>query len=413
MDEERDLLYRLWLNQSCDHDPDKVYRLLKKFGSPEAAFQANFYDPAFYRTLDLAQTLRLDRKLDSAGRLLAHCRKKGIQVISIADPAYPDRLKQIENPPQVLYALGTLPDLNRLASITVVGTRKCSPEGERIAGQLGRELADSGFGVVSGMALGIDGAAHTGALQAGGTTVAVLAGGVDLIYPTAHTELYRHIQNHGAILSERPPGTRGQAHFYRQRNRIMVGLSHGVVIVEGRERSGTSITARLAAEYNRDVFAVPGKPTDHLAELPNDLIQDGVKLVSGPLDILEEYIGVYPEMLEYGISIKGKPVVGSPRSTKTRRDACAEAERTGEMRPIPAAKDEETRFQAFLGREDFQEEERNILRFLRFAGGTAPFDDIADSCGIEAGALSSMLVILQMKKAVAQRAGGQYTLRTD
>ena len=118
-------------------------------------------------------------------------------------------------------------------------------------------------------------------------------------------------------------------------------------------------------------------------------------------------------MLEYGISIKGKPVVGRSRSPKPLRDAGAEAERPRDRRPMPDAEDEEARFQAFLGREDFQEEERNILRYLRSAGGAAPFDDIADSCGMEAGALSSMLVILQMKKAVAQSAGGRYTLRTD
>lgn len=412
--DDQQLLYRLWLCQNCGHDPDRVSRLLKKFGSPEGVFHANFYDPSFYRTMNLTGTLNIEPELEGAQRLLESCREQGIRILSITDSAYPENLRHTPNPPQVLYALGKLPDLNRLVCVTIVGTRRCSQEGRQIAEQLGRELSENGVAVISGMACGIDGGAHCGALQAGGTTLAVLAGGVDLVYPPEHTELYRFIRERGAILSERPPGMQGQPQFYRQRNRILAGISHGVVIVEGRERSGTSMTARLASEYSRDVFAVPGKPTDRLAELPNDLIRDGVKLVSGALDILEEYIGVYPEKLEYGLELKGTPVIGrisgtqEPKKGRSKRKSTSpktEGRKPEEKQPVD--------FEEFLIKGDFQKEECEILRFLYNAGGAADFDELADGCEIDAGALSSMLIILQMKKAVAQSAGGRYALRID
>lgn len=417
MDKEMELLYQLWLNINCGHDPVKISRILKRYGSAEAVFHTNFYDPEFCRLMKMENVLQMDRTLEKAKRLQDYCESKKIQMISISDDAYPERLRHIADPPHLLYALGDLPDLNRLIGVAVVGTRHCSDEGRMIAKQLGRELAESGIVVISGMALGIDGAAHAGALEAGGITIALLAGGVDLIYPTEHTELYKHIQTHGAVLSERPPGMRGRAPFYKQRNRIMVGLSYGVLAVEGRNKSGTSLTIKLAHESNRDVFAVPSKPTELLSELPNALIADGAKLVTSGLDVVEEYIGVYPEMLDYGMHLKGKPVVGNLLPEAKRKKPVpvfvqqSQVEETASKSAAPV-KDRNI-FAAFLEKNDFNENEKKVLWYLWEQEKKVSFDAIADCCGLPAGTLSGLLIILQMKRMVSQSVGNMYCLQPD
>ena len=404
--DEQSILYEIWLAQTCKHEPDKIARTIENLGNPKEVFSSDFYDERFRKSVGLSNVLTVKHNLDDAKRFLDNCRKNNINIISIEDDEYPERLRHINLPPRLLYSIGKLPDLNKLLCITVVGTRNCSKDGRKIAEDISEKLAESGVGIVSGMALGIDGAAHSGAMKAGGTTIAVLAGGVDLVYPPEHNKLYKFIQNYGAVISERPPGVRGRGYFYQQRNRIMVGLSQGVLIVEGKKSSGTAITARLATESNRDVYAIPGKPTELVAGLPNELIRDGVKLVTDPLDILEEYVGIYPEMLEYGMSIKGKPLVGKPLDKK------------GTVKETNVSYEDEllvndSEFEKFLEKEIFNDNERRILRYLYTSKEKVYFDDIVDNCGIDAGTLGSMIIILQMKKAVKQDAGGQFALNIE
>lgn len=405
--EESRLLHQLWLSLNCDHDPYLVDRVLKKYHTAEEAFQANFYDSDFYKTLRLDRTLRMDRTLDKAKRLLEQCRREEITILAPDDPNYPKRLLEGPQPPQILYGIGNLPDLNQMLGITIVGPRACTKEGARLTEELAESLAGSGIGIISGMAIGIDGAAHCGAMKAGGTTIAVLAGGVDRVYPPEHGRLYRHILEYGGILSERPPGMSGQGFFYRQRNRILTGLAHGVIVVEGLLKSGTAITAKFATQTNRDVFAIPGHPQEPMAALPNHLIQDGAKLILNGLDVIEEYVSVYPELLEYGLQQKRKQLVGrlsdlyttaTPKKKQTVEPGQTQGETTQNK---PTLEDYFSRF-------ELQKEEQEILRYLWEQGGEASFDDIADHCGIEIATLSSLLIILQMKKAVMQDAGGIY-----
>lgn len=420
MEDEKQLLYRIWLNACCDNNPSQVQRLLDEIGTPEEIFHTDFYKPKFAGKLKLGQRLRLDTKLDAAKRILDTCRKKKIRVLSVADTAYPEGLRQVYAPPQILYVLGDAPDFNEMLGIAVVGTRSGTGEGERFAGILGHELADNGVTIVSGMALGMDAAAHWGALEAGGTTVAVLAGGVDVLYPRENKELYQHIQTHGCIVSEQPPGTVGKPYYYKHRNRIMVGLSHGTVIVEGAAKSGTAITARLAMENNRDVFAVPGNPLNPMSELPNHLLQDGCTPLTGAMDIVEEYLSRYPEKLAYGLSQKGRPVVGGirkdfkpvsweqPVPQKEKR-----TEKTYRQDPKQTPEITEAALAQWMERHGSGEEEQQILRFLLEHGGRADYDEIADFCKIDSGMLSSMLIILQMKKAIVPYPGGQYQLQIN
>ncbi len=417
MVEEKELLYRIWLNDCCDNDPGKVNKLLQEFGSPEDVFGLDLTKPEYSKYLKLGQRLRIVKNLDSAARSLEKWRTMGIQVLSIDDPAYPDRLRENHDPPQILYVLGDAPDFNRMLGVTVVGSRESSDDGRKFARNMATDLAKSGGIIVSGMAKGADAAALWGALEAGGVTVAVLAGGVDKIYPRENTDLYHCILKHGCIISEQPPGTIGKRYFYEQRNRIMVGLAQGVVVVEGKVQSGTGITARLAQDANADVFAVPGNPLNPFAELPNQLIRDGCVPVTGALDIIEEYLNTYPEKLEYGIGQLGKPLVGLKSLDKPRIWSRFEKRETSLFMKENAVEHEKSvtadELEQWMSEKNLSPDERKILQFLWEKGEDVAFDDIAYACGIETGLLSSQLIMLQMKKVVEQSAGGRYSIRVD
>lgn len=208
-------------------------------------------------------------------------------VVQWEDPSYPGLLRTIADPPRILYLRGTLRDEDRTA-VAVVGARRASAYGIAVAEWLGQELARCAVTVVSGLARGIDAAAHRGALRGGGRTIGVLGCGVDIAYPREHARLMAQIIAAGAVVSEYPPGTPPLKHHFPARNRIISGLSLGVVIVEGREDSGALITADCALEQGREVFAVPGGIFEQTSALPHRLLQQGAKLVTGVEDILEE-----------------------------------------------------------------------------------------------------------------------------
>lgn len=225
------------------------------------------------------------------------CIQKGIRLICFGDREYPDRLKQIGNPPYSLYFRGGLPKASA-PSIAVVGARNCSAYGKKAAEQIGFELARRGISVISGMALGIDGAGHLGALwalksqkvvlQEAGRTYGILGCGADVCYPAAHRELYEELVKQGGIISEYPPHTRPRAMFFPQRNRLISGFSDGVIVVEAREKSGALITADFALEQGREVYAVPGRISDPLSQGANRLIRQGAGIFLSAEDFLEE-----------------------------------------------------------------------------------------------------------------------------
>jgi DNA processing protein len=212
--------------------------------------------------------------------------KLGLKYLRYTDPHYPQPLAALDDAPPLLTVKGRSEAL-AVPLIAIVGARNATVNGRKFARVLAADLAKAGFGVISGMARGIDGAAHEGALTQG-ATVAVLAGGVDVIYPPEHRELYARIAETGAVISEMPPGTEPQAALFPRRNRIISGASRGVVVVEATPRSGSLITARFAAEQGRDVFAVPGSPLDPRAHGPNGLIREGATLIQSADDILNE-----------------------------------------------------------------------------------------------------------------------------
>ncbi len=222
-------------------------------------------------------------------RELERLKKYDIGYITMSDKDYPDLLNEVHDCPAVLYVKGNIAAL-KMPSIAIVGSRRYTSYGKRVARQLAASCVEAGLSVVSGLALGIDGEAHRAVVENGGITVGVLACGVDKIYPGSHTELAREIiKSGGAIISEQPPGTEAFKQNFPARNRIIAGLSLGTLVIEAAEKSGALITAYCALEYNREVLAVPGNIDSEFSKGCNLLIQKGAKLVAKIEDVLEEF----------------------------------------------------------------------------------------------------------------------------
>ena len=391
MEYDERLLYKLWLNIQCGHDPRLIEKCLNKFGSAEEIFKS---EPKYTELLSgvrMGRVLSARRSLSQAEELVRYCEEEGIEIIAQGDKKYPKRLSEIFAPPQILYVKGEMPDIDNLVCVTVVGSRECTEYSRKFARDISYDLAKSGIIVISGMARGIDAAAQTGALDAGSITVAALAGGVDVIYPKSNAPLYKRIVEQGAIISERPPQTAGRKEFYRERNRILVGLSKGVVIVAGEEKSGTRLTATWAGDANRDLFAVPGKPDDVGSALPNRLIKENAKLTTTAEDVIEEYISVYQLELKNGIDY-----IDEKKAKSVERAAIIGVEEL----PRPKAPDFDK----------FEDKERIILEFLYENKKAVHIDDIAEGCNIPTTELSFLIIQLLMQRAVKEHPGERYSI---
>ena len=263
--------------------------LLDRFGSPQAVFTATPKEIASVGRIGprLAALIPTLATSGVAEEVLDTCRRGRIEVVIEGGDRYPALLSRIDDPPGVLFVRGSIEPCDALA-VAVVGSRHPSPYGKRVAWQLAGGLARAGYTVVSGLARGIDAAAHRGALDAGGRTIAVLGTGVLNIYPPEHADLAAEVTGRGAVVSAAPPLAEGHAGAFPQRNRIVSGLTLGTLVVEAAERSGALITARLAGEQGREVFAVPGQVDCRTARGCHRLIRDGAKLVESVDDILEE-----------------------------------------------------------------------------------------------------------------------------
>jgi DNA processing protein len=264
--------------------------LLDRFGTPEGVFAAS--------PDEISSVGRISRKLaaalptladdPTADDVIALCRRRSVDILLEGRDAYPSLLSRIDDPPGLLFVRGRLLPQDSL-SVAIVGARHATAYGLKAAEQFGAGLARAGYTVVSGLARGIDAAAHRGAIKAGGRTIAVLGSGVLNVYPPEHADLAREVIDSGALISELPPLTDPNAGTFPQRNRIVSGLSLGVVVVQAADRSGALITARLATEQGREVFAVPGPIDCRMSRGCHGLIRDGAKLVESVDDILEEF----------------------------------------------------------------------------------------------------------------------------
>jgi DNA processing protein len=267
--------------------PESFRRLLGAFGTPgqiRAAPMAHLR-----QVVDAGVADRIAQGPDAArvASTLEWLAQPGNAIITWADAVYPKTLLEIHDPPPVLYVKGRIELLSR-PTIAIVGSRNATPQGLNNAEAFARALSEAGWCIVSGLALGVDGAAHRGALQGRGSTIAVVGTGLDIVYPARHRELAHEISTKGVLVSEFPLGEPSKAANFPRRNRIISGLSHGVLVVEAGLESGSLITARLAAEQGREVFAIPGSIHSPLAKGCHRLIKQGAKLVDSLQDILEE-----------------------------------------------------------------------------------------------------------------------------
>ena len=349
------LLYWIWLSRCKGLSLNKRLELAARWGDPKTV----------YEQADVA-----DKDLAPAQKILDDCERLGVQVLTIGDGAYPQRLKAIAEPPMVLYYKGVLPDFDREVAIGVVGTRRASAYGLLSAEKLARQMAERGGLVVSGMAAGIDAQAGWGALRAGKPTVAVFGGGVDVIYPTANRELYRAIEAQGCLISEYPPGTKPASWTFPQRNRIISGLCLGVMVVEAPEKSGTMITARDAQKQGRDLYVVPGHIDSEFCVGSNLLLQDGAQLVTSGWDVLRNYAGQYPEKL----GTAPQPVAPKPK-------------------PAAATSDEQA-----------------ILNTL--SQGERHYDDIITASGLDPQKAMAVLTMLEIKGVVKTLPGRRAILNS-
>ena len=326
------LKYWVWLSELKGLRNQTRLALLRRFGDPESIFYADADELLLTDGVERSQLKLLENHdLAPADRILADCQRLDIRLLTLSDAAYPGRLKNIYDPPALLYCKGRLPLLDDLLCVAVVGTRDCTPYGVACAEKLGFGLASGGAAVVSGLAKGIDAAAIRGALRAGGVTVGVVGNGLDVYYPYESRYLYEDVASAGILLSEYPPGTEPASGHFPVRNRIISGLSLAALVVEAPEKSGALITAATALEQGRDVFAVPG-PIDAPASVGcNCLIRDGAGLVSDASDILREYEGRFvlnlkesreqPETLGYQARMAPEPKPVAPTLSLRHSDA--------------------------------------------------------------------------------------------
>ena len=384
------LKYWLWLTELRGLKNQTRLALLRHFGTPEQVFFADNGELLLTEGITRADLAVLENhSLEVADRILADCQRLGIRILTIQDAEYPSRLKNIYDPPCLLYIKGRLPAFDETVAVAVVGTRDCTPYGIQCAEKLSYGLTNGGAVVVSGLAKGIDAAASRGALRAGGMTAAVLGNGLDVYYPAESRYLYEDVAAAGVLISEYPPGTEPAKHHFPARNRIISGLCLATLVVEAPEKSGALITAETANEQGRDVFAVPG-PIDAPASVGcNRLIRDGAGLVSDAWDILQEYEARFPEKLREHEAKEQPKTLGY------------QARQKEEPKMVPPT--------LSLSRGDVTLTDDQIA-LLQILSDEEPalVDDLIEQTGIPTRRVLSALTVLEIENLVQQHSGKRY-----
>lgn len=414
------LLHWLWLSQRPSLSDRVKANLLQHFSDAEDIFYA---DPESFQAIeslsDEAVKSLQDKNLTQAQEILDQCNRKNIHILTYRDAAYPNRLRNIPDPPPVLYYKGRLPDFDSLPLVAVVGTRKATPYGLTTAKRMGYQIASCGGTVVSGMAYGIDGMAMQGALSAGGTVVGVLGCGVDVVYPRSNRSLFADTEVHGCLLSEFAPGTEPFRWNFPKRNRVISGLCCGVLVIEAPEGSGALITARQAAEQGRDVFVVPGNIDMPTCAGSNALLRDGAIMAGSGWDVMGEYEAqfpgkihnrckpgtqmAYPDEVEKAASEADKPPLKVAQKPKLfgskKEDAKKEIDNSRSSHYIDAEKT----------RPNLTPDEQKILTLIQ--AGKTLVDDLMADTDLPAGAVLAALTMLEVKGVVTRLPGKRVQLK--
>ena len=408
------LIHWIWLATRPDLSDRLKLATLEAFRDPEDIFYGDKEHYANVEGMTQAGAEALaDKNLTQAQQILDDCVEQGIQICTFHDAAYPVRLKNIADPPLVLYYKGNLTGLDSSPVIGVVGTRKASAYGLNTSKKMGYQIAKCGGILVSGLAEGNDGSAMAGALMAGGKVVGVLGCGADVVYPAFHRSLYKDTERNGCLISEFPPKTPPYGWNFPKRNRIISGLSNGILVVEAPYKSGSLITARDALEQGRDVFVVPGNIDVDTFKGSNALLRDGAIAVSSGWDVVSEYVALYPDKIrqEDGDTVflsepeKTVPKVAQKPVQPTRKPLF---DRKRDKKPID--KEEKKTYSVQQDALDsLSQEEKELLKPL--SKGTALVDDLIAASGLPAGKVLSMLTMLQIRGVVELLPGKRVALK--
>ena len=398
-----DLKYWLWLTTRKGLGAVGALTVLDHFTTPERAF---FGGKGDYEDLPLppfAKSSLLDKSLDEPNRILGDCDRLGLRIMTFQDAAYPQRLRQIADPPAVLYIKGKEFRFDEEVAIGVVGMRKCTASGRKWAEKLGFELAERGALVVSGIAEGIDSCAITGALRGGGPVVSLLAGGVDRIFPKESRWLYEDVAAMGALISEYPPGTPHKGDHFNPRNRILSGLCLGVLAVECEPQGGTMLTVNHALDQGREVYALPIGMNEQCARGTNRLIHDQkARLVESAKDILEDFVELFPAKLAGTAPLSREAAKARLSGGKDElREAPVRAERPAGNQPpqrelVPRSQQKSR----------FTDDQLDILTAAADQALTA--DEIVEKTQIPMRRALSALTMLQVDGAVEERPGRRF-----
>ena len=377
-----ELIYSIWLQQALKYGNSKAQTISRIYESALEFYRAGEHD---WRLCGCFSNREINNfkstSLESAAAILERSKNLGFSIITIFDKNYPYLLSQIPNPPCVIYVKGDVSCLYSNFSIAVVGTRSATNYGKEMAFEIAHDLAAKGAIVVSGGAMGVDSAAHSGAIAGGGKTIAVLGCGIDYPYLMGQAYLRDKISKNGALISEYPPGYKAFSSNFPIRNRIISGLSLGAVVIEAGERSGSLITANIAAQQNRDVFVVPVEEASPLARGVTSLIQDGAKVVTCAQDIIDEY----PSVLNGDFKLK--PLIFEPEHKKS-SFKMAKVEKECELL------------------KSLTEQEKTIYEVVK--EGKIHIDDISIKTKIKMPELMPLLTQMELLGAIRACSGGFY-----
>lgn len=420
------LLHWIWLAHRSGLSDRGRACLLQQFQDAEDIFYADRESLAAVEGLsDTGLEALQDKSLEDAQHIFQTCRDRKIGILTFQDAAYPGRLRNIPDPPAVLYYKGQIPDLESRPAIAVVGTRKASAYGLTTAKRMGYQIARCGGIVVSGMAYGIDGMATAGALTAGCPAVGVLGCGVDVVYPVSNRSLFRDMEEYGWLVSELPPGHPPARWTFPKRNRIISGMCNGVLVIEAPEKSGALITAHQASDQGRDVFAVPGNIDLPSFQGSNQLLRDGAIVASSGWDVVSEYEGLYPNVLrkERGQGHQTAypdEVKAASKAEKKYEKVAQEIQKPEQIPNLKKKldnldkKDIDNTLSAPYSVVDtnslqLSDEELIVVRILE--QGEQLVDDVVAKSGVPTGKLLSLLTMLELKGVVRRLPGKRVALQ--
>jgi len=405
------LLHWIWFAELKDISLLHKHRLLERFGDPEELYRMSEEALLKAGLPEKERNALLDKNLWKAEQIVERCTKRDIGILPVADSAYPKRLRNSADAPIVLYYRGILPDWDAKPFIGVVGTRKASAYGLQVAHQLGSQIATCGGFVVSGGAAGGDTAAMQGAMSAGYPVVGVLGCGVDVVYPHSNRKLFEKIVADGCLISEYPPGTEPKPWHFPARNRIISGVSNGVLVVEAPKSSGALITARHALEQGRDVFVVPGNINSPTCEGSNALLQEGAAPVLSGWDVVSGYEFLYPGKLKKNLNVSlytGEETLAQVAQTPAHLENSTN--KSAKSGKIPIDNGEKSPYiELVKNRPALDEEEQAVLACLTECPQQA--SEVMAALDMPSGKVLSILTMLTVKGYAKKHPGGSYSMK--